>query len=179
MADVISEIRNLFQGIPAGEPTRATFAAWVKDRYSFISWVGFYGTHAGDRETLWIHSYQGKLACLNIPLPKGVCGVAAVSGKCLVVDDVHRFPGHIACDDASRSELVIPFVDGNGPVVLVREPTSEWIQEARKNYKHAASRWVLDFDSHLAGAFTEERVEELVNVVSFMGKRLCPEAFDA
>jgi len=70
-----------------------------------INWVGFYLMHEG---SLLLGPFQGKTACIRIPVGKGVCGTAVEKNKTQVVPDVHEFPGHIACDSASRSEIVIP-----------------------------------------------------------------------
>lgn len=72
-----------------------------------LNWAGFYRKVG---EELVLGPFQGKVACIRIPIGKGVCGAAAASGKTQVVEDVHAFPGHIACDAASRSELVVPIV---------------------------------------------------------------------
>jgi L-methionine (R)-S-oxide reductase len=75
-----------------------------------LNWVGFYFFKEGE---LVLGPFQGRPACIRIPLGKGVCGTAAVAKKTLVVPDVHAFPGHIACDGASRSEIVVPlFTEG-------------------------------------------------------------------
>lgn len=74
-----------------------------------INWVGFY---LAQGEELVLGPFQGKPACVRIPLGRGVCGTAAQTRKTIVVPDVHQFPGHIACDAASRSELVVPWVSG-------------------------------------------------------------------
>ena len=72
-----------------------------------LNWVGFYFLRGGE---LVVGPFQGKPACVRIALGRGVCGTAAASGKTQVVPDVHAFPGHIACDAASRSEVVVPLV---------------------------------------------------------------------
>ena len=83
--------------------TSALLAALLPD----LNWAGFYFLQDGE---LVLGPFQGKPACVRIPLGKGVCGTAAASRKTILVEDVHRFPGHIACDAASRSELVVPLV---------------------------------------------------------------------
>lgn len=94
-----------------------------------VSWAGFY---LFKEHQLVLGPFQGKPACVRIALGKGVCGTAARTGRSVVVEDVHRFPGHIACDAASASEIVLPIlVDGE----LVG---------------------VLDLDSPVRGRFTEE-----------------------
>jgi len=81
-----------------------------------INWVGFYLL---DGEELVLGPFQGLPACIRIPLGKGVCGTSASKGEPIVVDDVHAFPGHIACDAASNSEIVIPLRDRNGVLIGV------------------------------------------------------------
>ena len=88
----------------------ANVSALIYQEMDRINWAGFYLMKTG---VLVLGPFQGKPACIEIPEGKGVCGTAAAEDRPQRVDDVHRFPGHIACDDASRSELVIPlFRDG-------------------------------------------------------------------
>lgn len=93
----------------------ANVAALIWQFLPDLNWAGFYRM-VGDE--LVLGPFQGKAACIRIPLGRGVCGTAAASGKTQLVDDVHAFPGHIACDAASASEIVIP-VSLNGQVVAV------------------------------------------------------------
>jgi L-methionine (R)-S-oxide reductase len=94
----------------------ANAAAVLKQVFGFF-WVGFYRTTAP--ELLTVGPYQGDLACLHIPFDKGVCGAAARTQKTVIVPDVEKFPGHIACSSASKSEIVVPFVkDGQTRFVL-------------------------------------------------------------
>ncbi len=94
----------------------ANAAAVLKQVFRFF-WVGFYRTTGPDMLT--VGPYQGDLACLQIPFDKGVCGAAARSQKAVIVPDVEKFPGHIACSSLSRSEIVVPFVrDGRTCFVL-------------------------------------------------------------
>lgn len=95
-----------------------------------INWVGFYLLQ---EEELILGPFQGKPACVRIPLGEGVCGTAAQSRQLISVADVHEFPGHIACDPASRSELVIPMLTPGGRLL-----------------------GVLDVDSPFCGRFSEE-----------------------
>lgn len=96
-------LENEFNVIPNLCNTSALLYMSLKN----ISWAGFY-LSSGSR--LLLGPFQGKPACISIPLSKGVCGAAAASGRILVVPDVHKFPGHIACDSASRSEIVLPII---------------------------------------------------------------------
>jgi len=86
--------------------TSALIAALLPD----LNWAGFYFLQGHE---LVLGPFQGKPACVRIPLGKGVCGTAAATRQTQLVDDVHSFPGHIACDAASRSELVVPLMVGD------------------------------------------------------------------
>ena len=88
----------------------SNFTAALKQTFDKISWVGFY---LFDGEKLYLGPFQGKVACTVIEIGKGVCGSAAETKETLIVEDVDQFPGHIACDPESRSEIVIPIVKGN------------------------------------------------------------------
>ncbi len=91
-------------------------SALLNEYLDGVNWVGFY-YRKGDR--LMLGPFQGKTACVTIPVGRGVCGTAAQKGESLVVPDVHQFTGHIACDCASNSEIVVPiFVDGEVKGVL-------------------------------------------------------------
>lgn len=88
-------------------PNLANFSALLFSALRDINWAGFYLMHGGE---LLLGPFQGKTACIHIPLGRGVCGVAAQTRETQLVPDVHLFPGHIACDAASRSEIVVPLV---------------------------------------------------------------------
>jgi GAF domain-containing protein len=85
---------------------RALLAALIFARVEKLNWAGFYFLRG---ETLVVGPFQGLPACTRIPLGRGVCGTAAARGETIVVPDVHAFEGHIACDSASLSEIVVPF----------------------------------------------------------------------
>jgi len=87
----------------------ANAAALIFDALPDINWAGFYFSRGGE---LVVGPFQGKPACVRIAIGRGVCGTAAAQRKPIVVPDVHAFPGHIACDAASRSEIVIPLMAG-------------------------------------------------------------------
>ena len=106
--------RDLLKGMdavtadePDGIANMANAAALLWQYLPDLNWAGFYRT-VGDE--LVLGPFQGKAACIRIPFGRGVCGTAAASGETRLVDDVHAFPGHIACDAASRSELVVPIL---------------------------------------------------------------------
>jgi L-methionine (R)-S-oxide reductase len=89
----------------------ANLTALLKQLFIKISWVGFY-LYDGDK--LFLAPFQGKVACTNINIGKGVCGTSALLKKTVIVEDVNSFPGHIACDAESRSEIVIPVMKKDG-----------------------------------------------------------------
>jgi GAF domain-containing protein len=97
----------LTQGEPDAVANMANVAALLFESLPGLNWAGFYRNVGGE---LVLGPFQGRAACIRIPFGKGVCGAAAASLEPQLVDDVHAFPGHIACDSASRSELVVPLV---------------------------------------------------------------------
>lgn len=101
-------------GLFAGErdpwANAANAAALVFERLPGLNWCGFYFLRGGE---LVVGPFQGRPACVRIPLGKGVCGTAAARRATLIVPDVHAFPGHIACDAASNSEIVVPLAAGD------------------------------------------------------------------
>jgi GAF domain-containing protein len=105
----------LTAGEPDGVANMANLAALVWQLVPDLNWAGFYRLVEGE---LVLGPFCGKPACIRIPLGRGVCGTAAASGASQLVADVHAFPGHIACDAASRSELVVPVVR-DGTVIAV------------------------------------------------------------
>jgi len=109
-AALVEQAWALFDGETDAIANAANLAALVYHALPDLNWVGFYFF---DGTELVVGPFQGLPACVRIALDKGVCGAAARTGKTQRVDDVHVFPGHIACDAASRSELVVPlFKDG-------------------------------------------------------------------
>ena len=109
-AQLQAQARALLQGERDRIANAANFAALVYHALPGFNWLGFYFF---DGTELVVGPFQGLPACVRIPLDKGVCGAAARLRTTQRVDDVHAFPGHIACDSASRSELVIPLVRGD------------------------------------------------------------------
>ncbi|MFC4182819.1 GAF domain-containing protein [Saccharococcus thermophilus] len=108
---VIQQLRSLIDGETNFIANLANAAALLNHFLQEINWVGFYLTE-GDE--LVLGPFQGLPACVRIPFGKGVCGTAAKNKKTIIVPDVHLFPGHIACDAASQSEIVVPMMkDGN------------------------------------------------------------------
>ena len=122
-------------------PLMANAAALLFETLTDVNWAGFYLLRG---ERLVLGPFQGKVACIHIPLGKGVCGTAAQRDETQLVPDVHAFPGHIACDSASNSELVVPI------------------------HRHGAVVAVLDIDSPVPDRFSEADragMEALVKVL--------------
>lgn len=124
-------------------PVLSNAAALLDEAMGRINWVGFYLL---DKGSLLVGPFQGKVACVRIEIGKGVCGTAVGQGKVLRVEDVHAFPGHIACDSASRSEIVLPMRSGGKAV------------------------GVLDIDSPEKARFTQEDELGLAQVVAALEK---------
>ena len=107
---LLAQARALIEGESDRVANAANLSALVYHALPDLNWVGFYFY---DGRELVVGPFQGLPACIRIPLDKGVCGAAASSGQTQRIADVHRFPGHIACDSASNSELVVPLsLDG-------------------------------------------------------------------
>ncbi len=103
--DILEELAGLLAGESDPIARAANTAALLYARVPRLNWAGFYFLRG---ETLVLGPFQGLPACTRIALGKGVCGTAAATGQTVVVDDVHAFAGHIACDSASNSEIVVP-----------------------------------------------------------------------
>lgn len=110
------QLANQLEALLAGEKNRyanlSNASALLNQFFDRINWVGFYLND--NNQELVLGPFQGLPACIRIPLGKGVCGTSALKQECIIVPDVHQFPGHIACDAASRSEIVVPMIkDGH------------------------------------------------------------------
>ncbi len=105
--DLAAALEALVAGEPDGIANMANAAALIWETLPDLNWAGFYRNVGGE---LVLGPFQGRAACIRIPFGKGVCGTAAATRRVQRVDDVEAFPGHIACDSASRSELVVPIV---------------------------------------------------------------------
>ena len=138
-------LKGLVDGVPHLIANLANASALLYDAMEDINWAGFYLLQ-GDK--LVLGPFQGKPACIEIPPGKGVCGTAAAEKKTQLVRDVHQFPGHIACDCASNSEIVVPIFAG-GEVAAV-----------------------LDIDSPLPGRFSEEDQSGLEAFVKILEEKV-------
>lgn len=127
-----SQLLSLVQGIPHFTANLANASALLYDSLTELNWAGFYLMENG---LLVLDPFQGKTACIEIPVGKGVCGTAVAENMTKRIANVHEFPGHIACDGASNSEIVIP-IHKDGAVVGVLDidsPVFERFSEADQN----------------------------------------------
>lgn len=132
--ELILQLKALTEGVPYPTANLANASALLWQHLENINWAGFYIMEQG---ALVLGPFQGKPACIRIPVGKGVCGTAAAEDRTQLVADVHQFPGHIACDGASNSEIVVPI------------------------HKDGQVWGVLDIDSPLFGRFSPEDQEGL------------------
>ncbi len=145
-AELAQELAALCDGEPDLVANLANATASIRAFLPHASWVGFYVMRGGQ---LVLGPFQGKVACVRIALRKGVCGTSAADRRTLVVPDVEAFPGHIACDAGSRSEIVVPIFRGgrpDGDVVAV-----------------------LDLDSYDLAAFDQCDAEGLAPIARLLG----------
>ena len=117
---MVSQLSALVEGVPHFIANLSNASALVYDAMEDVNWAGFYLLEVG---TLVLGPFQGRHACIEIPVGRGVCGTCAEKGETVVVPDVREFPGHIACDSASRSEIVVP-IRRDGRVVAVLDVDS-------------------------------------------------------
>lgn len=119
-SDLYRDLLAACDAVTADEPdaiaNMANVASLLWQYLPDLNWAGFY-RNVGDE--LVLGPFQGKAACIRIPFGKGVCGAAALTRETQLVADVHAFPGHIACDAASRAELVVPIVSGDRVVAVI------------------------------------------------------------
>ena len=138
-------LESLIAGVPHTIANLANASALLWESLADINWAGFY---LREEETLVLGPFQGKVACIEIPWGKGVCGTAAALDATQLVYDVHDFPSHIACDSASNSEIVVPLHRGNEVAA------------------------VLDIDSPRVGRFSEADREGLEDFARVLEKNL-------
>lgn len=142
------ELVSAIEAISLGEndliANLSNASAVIKLAYEGTNWVGFY---LFKENMLVLGPFQGKPACIRIPLSKGVCGAAASKKETVLVPDVHKFPGHIACDSASRSEIVIPILkDGKLFGVLdMDSPELEYFKESDREILESTVKAIEKF----------------------------------
>ena len=143
--ELCNKLAALMDEIPYRTANLSNAAALLWQELEEINWAGFYQLRDG---RLVLGPFQGKPACILIPVGKGVCGTAVAENRVQRVEDVHRFPGHIACDSASNSEIVLPV------------------------YRRGKIWGVLDIDSPLFSRFTPEDEAQLGQISELLGKML-------
>ena len=126
---LIAQARSLTANVPHRTANLANLSALIYETLPDLNWAGFYLLEG---DTLVLGPFQGRPACIEIPVAKGVCGAAVAENKTQRVPDVHAFPGHIACDGASRSELVVTLRKNGVPVAVLDldSPTPDRFTEA-------------------------------------------------
>lgn len=117
--EVEAEILAVLEGEPNLTARMATVASMLADAFEPFFWTGFYVVAPDKADELVVGPYQGTLGCLRIAFGRGVCGTAASTRRTQIVEDVHAFPGHIACDSRSASEIVVPVLDAEGRLIAV------------------------------------------------------------
>ncbi|CAH2600525.1 free methionine-(R)-sulfoxide reductase [Rhodovastum atsumiense] len=137
--DLLSDLSGLFAGETDPIANAANAAAAIWQHVPDINWAGFYFLKGED---LVLGPFQGRPACVRIPLGRGVCGTAARRRATVVVPDVHAFPGHIACDAASRSEIVVPLLRADAllGVLDIDSPRPDRFGEAERLLFEAVAR---------------------------------------
>ncbi|MBQ7359062.1 MAG: GAF domain-containing protein [Lachnospiraceae bacterium] len=143
--EVATHLTGLLDGVPYLIANLANASALLNQALKEINWVGFYLMQDGQ---LVLGPFQGKTACVEIKVGRGVCGTAVAKDEVMLVKDVHEFPGHIACDAASASEIVLP-IHKDGEII-----------------------GVLDIDSPVVGRFDEIDKAGLMKVVEILEKAL-------
>ncbi len=144
--DLALQARGLFESERDSIANAANLSALLYHGLDQLNWAGFYFLRTG---TLVLGPFQGKPACVRIALGKGVCGTAASQRKSLVVPDVEKFPGHITCDSASRSELVVPLIRSGaiiGVLDLDAPIPDRFDDEDRKGVEALARLWLAASD---------------------------------
>src|SRR5688500_150846 len=144
-AELWGQVDAVLEGIDDEVAAMATISALIHHGFGHL-WTGFYRV-VEPGNLLRVGPYQGTLGCMEINFGRGVCGTAAAERQTVIVDDVNSFPGHIACDARSQSEIVVPVINGKSDLIAV-----------------------LDIDSHRLSAFDETDREGLEAVVDWYAK---------
>ncbi|MBK9098995.1 MAG: GAF domain-containing protein [bacterium] len=144
---LVSQVKSLLSKEDNLISNLSNLTAAVRDTFDKISWIGFY---LFDGDKLYLGPFQGKVACTNIEIGKGVCGTSAQKRETIIVPDVNKFPGHIFCDSDSKSEIVIPLI------------------------KDKKLLGVLDVDSHKYNSFSDMDKEYLEEICKFLCEEIFP-----
>jgi len=151
--DLASALEGLIAGEPDAVANMANAAALIWESLPDVNWVGFYRNVGGE---LVVGPFQGRPACIRIPFGTGVCGAAAATLEIQRIDDVHAFPGHIACDAASASEIVVPIVRGGELIAVldIDSPTKGRFSEEDEAFRREIAGWLAE---QLEGEFRSVR----------------------
>ncbi|MDA8708480.1 GAF domain-containing protein [Hellea sp.] len=122
--DVAQQIAAVIEGETSVTARYATVSCLLNEAFEDFFWTGFYVVDPLKPKELVVGPYQGTLGCLRIPFGKGVCGACAKAEETIIVEDVHAFPGHIACDSRTNSEIVVPVFDKDGKLAAVLDVDS-------------------------------------------------------
>ena len=144
---LISQLKSLLSKEDNLISNLSNLTAAIKETFEKVSWVGFY---LFDGQRLFLGPFQGKVACTIIEIGKGVCGTSAEKRETIIVPDVDKFPGHIACDSSSKSEIVVPLFQNNRLL------------------------GVLDLDSHEYNSFGNTDKEYLTEICKFLCEEIFP-----
>lgn len=148
---LVSQLKSLLTRDDKLISNLSNLTAAINDTFKKVSWIGFY---LFDGRKLYLGPFQGKLACTNIEIGKGVCGTSAEKRETIIVPDVNKFPGHIFCDGNSKSEIVIPLI------------------------KKGRLVGVLDLDSHEYNSFGETDKIYLEEICKFLCEEIFPDNFN-
>lgn len=146
--DLLPQIESLVSGVKYGISSLANVAAIIHRNLNFF-WTGFYVVEG---DTLLLGPFQGDTACIKIPKGKGVCGTAWALGKTIVVEDVEKFPGHIACSSLSKSEIVVPVFSKTGKITAVLDIDSDKLatfDETDKLYLEKVVAYLKDYETFI------------------------------
>ena len=149
---LVSQLKSLLSKEDNLISNLSNLTAAIKDTFEKVSWVGFY---LFDGQKLYLGPFQGKVACTNIAIGKGVCGTSAAKKETIIVPDVDKFPGHIACDSNSKSEIVVPLFHKNQLL------------------------GVLDLDSHDYNSFSKTDKEYLEEICKFLCEEIFPSDYQS
>ena len=141
-----NQLEEFLKEEPFYVPALSNASALLLDTLPDINWAGFYLMRG---ESLVVGPFQGKPACIHIPVGKGVCGTAVERNETVLVPDVHAFPGHIACDSASSSEIVVPIHAGSGEVLGVMDIDSPKPGRFSRDDREGLERFVRILEKHL------------------------------
>ncbi|MCF6215050.1 MAG: GAF domain-containing protein [Emcibacter sp.] len=148
--NVAEQIKAVIEGETNVIARMATVSCLLPEAFADFFWTGFYMVDGEKPDELVIGPYQGSLGCLRIAFGRGVCGAAAATGQTQLVDNVHGFPGHIACDSRSVSEIVVPVFNPSEKLIAVLDIDSE----KPANFDEIDQKYLEQIMAHVFGRCT-------------------------